>query len=253
MRAGLLLLLVIGVLGPVRPARAQAAAPAQPGIHLDVNLGQATRQQISSALEIVVVLTLLTFLPAMLVSVTSFTRVVIVLSFVRRAMSMQELPPTTVVIGLALFLTGAIMYPVFDQVVDQALGPYQRSEIEIAQAADRASAVLKEFLLAHTRESDIGLFLDLAKAAPPATRNDVPLRVAVPSFMLSELRTAFQMGFVIYLPFLVIDLLVSSMLISMGMMMLPPVMISTPLKILLFVMVDGWQLVIRSLAESFSS
>ena len=250
------------------------------GPGLDFGVGEAGMrmnsdepQGSSTAIEIALILTLLSVLPALLITVTCFTRIVIVLSFVRRAMSINELPPNPVLIGLALFLTSFVMGPILTNIYNAAWVPYQAEELTASEASDVAWDELSGFLLANTRQSEIELFEQIAsgsvfaaetaesaaKTASGATAADAlqdgaeapPMRVVVPAFILSELKTAFQMGFLLFLPFLVIDIVVSSVLLSMGMFMLPPAMISTPFKILLFVMVDGWHLVISSLVTSF--
>jgi len=207
----------------------------------------------STALEIALLLTLLSLLPAVLVTITSFTRIVIVLSFVRRALSVNELPPNPVIIGLSLFLTLFVMGPVGTRIYDGAYKPYKDGTITVEDAGQRAWGEMSGFLVANTRGSELQLFADMAKVeiAEDAQPADLPMRVVVPAFVLSELKTAFQMGFLLFLPFLVIDLVVSSVLLSMGMFMLPPVMVSTPFKILVFVLVDGWGLVCQSLVASF--
>lgn len=207
----------------------------------------------ATAVEIAVLITLLSLLPAILVTVTSFTRIVIVLSFVRRALSVNELPPNPVLVGLALFLTTFVMGPVASRVYDNAYKPYRAGEVPVEIAGERAWGEMSRFLVANTRTSELHLFADMAKVelVAGAKPEDLPVRVVVPAFVLSELKTAFQMGFLLFLPFLVIDLVVSSVLLSMGMFMLPPVMISTPFKILVFVLVDGWSLVCQSLVSSF--
>ena len=211
------------------------------------------RGRAATAIEIAVLLTLLSLLPAVLVTITCFTRIVIVLSFVRRALSVNELPPNPVILGLALFLTVFVMGPVATRIHDRAWVPYQSGALPIEEAGEAAWDELGTFLVANTRASELALFVDMAGiAAPEAGREaELPIRVIVPAFVLSEIKTAFQMGFLLFLPFLVIDLVVSSVLLSMGMFMLPPVMISTPFKILLFVLVDGWHLVCQSLVTSF--
>jgi flagellar biosynthetic protein FliP len=211
----------------------------------------------ATAVEIAVLLTVLSLLPAILVTITSFTRIIIVLSFVRRALGINELPPNPVLIGLALFLTSFVMAPVANRVYESAWKPYKAGTLDMEGAGDKAWVEMRGFLLANTRKSELDLFSDMAKLPAPASAAaddnvpDLPMRVVVPAFVLSELKTAFQMGFLLFLPFLVIDLVVSSVLLSMGMFMLPPVMISTPFKILLFVLVDGWHLVCQSLVTSF--
>jgi flagellar biosynthetic protein FliP len=218
--------------------------------------------RLATAIEIAILMTILSLLPAALITVTSFTRIVIVLSFVRRALSINELPPNPVLIGLALFLTTFVMAPVAKRVHAQAWVPYKAGTLSADDATGEAWSELSAFLVANTRESELRLFADLAELEPHASDDavgeqheldlaDLPLQVVVPAFVLSELKTAFQMGFLLFLPFLVIDLVVSSILLSMGMFMLPPVMISTPFKILLFVLVDGWHLVCESLVTSF--
>jgi flagellar biosynthetic protein FliP len=216
-------------------------------------------QRMSTAVEIAVLLTALSLLPAILITITSFTRIVIVLSFVRRALSTNELPPNPVIIGLALFLTTFVMAPVATRIQEKAWQPYRAGTATLEQAGDAAWTELSHFLVANTRQSELAMFRELAhldepgqsEGAPGAAEASLPLRVVVPAFVLSELKTSFQMGFLLFLPFLVIDLVVSSVLLSMGMFMLPPVMVSTPIKILLFVLVDGWHLVCQSLVTSF--
>ena len=215
-------------------------------------LGGEDPSRLTSAVEIAVLLTALSLLPAILITVTSFTRIVIVLSFVRRALSVNELPPNPVLIGLALFLTLFVMAPVGTRIYETAWVPYQDGEIAAEDAADLAWTELREFLVANTRENELQLFADMSGHDSAANPDEpLPLTVVVPAFVLSELKTAFQMGFLLFLPFLVIDLVVSSILLSMGMFMLPPVMISTPFKILIFVLVDGWHLVCQSVVTSF--
>ena len=211
-----------------------------------------TGGRLSTALEIALLLTLLSLLPAALISVTSFTRIVIVLSFVRRSLSTNELPPNPVIIGLALFLTSFVMAPVVERMHAEAYTPYAAGELDAGGALEVAWGELSTFLLANTRESELELFRELSERSGRAVPADErPFTVLVPAFVLSELKTAFQMGFLLFLPFLVIDLVVSSVLLSMGMFMLPPVTISTPFKILLFVLVDGWHLVCESVVASF--
>lgn len=213
---------------------------------------QTTEGRLSTAVEIAVLLTVLSLLPAILITVTSFTRIVIVMSFVRRALSTNELPPNPVIIGLSLFLTTFVMAPVAERVYEKAWVPYRAGQLAIDAAGQNAWGELRTFLVANTRESELELFADLAKLDDAArTKDELPLRVVVPAFITSELKTSFQMGFLLFLPFLVIDLVVASVLLSMGMFMLPPVMVSTPFKILLFVLVDGWHLLCESLVTSF--
>lgn len=209
-----------------------------------------TPGRLPASLEIALVLSLLAVAPAILVSVTCFTRIIIVLSFVRRAIAIQELPPNQVMVGLSLFLTLFVMAPTANRIYDKAVKPYSEGAISLQQAGNTSGSILKEFLLHHTRDADLALFLDVAHVAKPESKQDIELRIVVPAFLISEIKTAFTMGFLIFLPFILIDLVVSAILLSMGMFMLPPTMISTPLKVLLFVLVDGWNLVVRSLVES---
>ncbi len=212
---------------------------------------EANGQPISSGVQILVLLTALSLAPSALIMVTSFTRIVIVLAFVRSAIGVQQLPPNQVVIGLALFLSIFVMAPTWQAINSDALQPLLRQEISQDTALQRAEQPLRAFMLKQTRERDLALMVSLSKAPRPRTVDDVPTWVLIPAFSISELKTAFQMGFIIFIPFLIIDMVVSSTLMSMGMMFLPPVMISLPFKILLFVLVDGWHLVIRSLVLSF--
>jgi len=193
----------------------------------------------------------LSLAPSILILMTSFTRIVIVLSFTRTALATNQTPPNQVIIGLALFLTFFIMAPTFQQVNEEALQPLFNEEIGLEEAYERASVPFKDFMAKHTRQQDLELFLQYSQAERPQTVEEIPLTILVPAYALSELKTAFQMGFMIFIPFIVIDMVVASVLMSMGMMMLPPVMISLPFKILLFVLVDGWYLVVKSLLQSF--
>ncbi|MCC6671632.1 MAG: flagellar type III secretion system pore protein FliP [Planctomycetes bacterium] len=234
-----------GTQGPL-PAGGAAA----PAISVQIGGGDEPRT-LGTAVEIFLFMTLLSLAPAIVMTMTCFTRIVIVLSFLKRAMAMQELPPAPVVTGFALFLSIFLMQPVAKDVYEQAYRPYVDGELGFEQAAGNAGDRVTAFMIRQTRVEDVELILSLARTAPPATPQEVPFHVAVPAFILSEVKTAFQMGFVIFLPFVVIDLVISAILVSMGMFTLPPVVISTPLKLLLFVLVDGWNLVVVSLAESF--
>jgi flagellar biosynthetic protein FliP len=225
--------------------------PQSPSISLQLHGAAGAPDNVGGALEILLLTTLLALAPAIVLTMTSFTRIVIVLSFLKRAMAMQELPPAPVVTGFAVFLTLFIMKPVATDIHAQAFRPYVEKQISLAEATDRAGARLNRFMLKQTREQDIALILELSGTARPNSPADVPFHVAVPAFVLSEMKTAFQMGFVLFLPFVVIDLVISSLLVSMGMFTLPPVVVSTPLKLLLFILVDGWDLVVSSLAQSF--
>lgn len=224
--------------------------PQSPGVSLQFNTGEG-EAKLGTALEIVLLMTLLAMAPALVMTMTCFTRIVVVLSFLKRAMSMQDLPPAMITTGFALFLTIFIMKPVATDIYDNAYTPYVEDQITWQEAAGVATDRLNRFMLAQTREADVALILELANEPMPETVLETPFHVTVPAFVLSEIKTAFQMGFVLFLPFVVIDLVISSILVSMGMFSLPPVVISTPLKLLLFVLVGGWDLVVMSLAQSF--
>ncbi|HTF99342.1 MAG TPA: flagellar type III secretion system pore protein FliP [Nitrospirota bacterium] len=202
-------------------------------------------------IQVFLVISFLSFLPAILVMVTSFTRIVVVLSFLRQAIGGQQIPPTPVIIGLSVFLTFFVMSSTIDEVMLKAVNPYLDRKVSVQQAVTAAAPPLRTFMLKQTREKDIALFLNIAKMKTPASPQDLPMRIVVPAFAISELKTAFEIGFLIFLPFLIIDVVVSSVLLSMGMMMLPPVLVSLPFKLLLFVLVDGWNLVVGTLVRSF--
>lgn len=208
-------------------------------------------ESVATTVRLLVLLTVLSLAPAFLVLMTSFTRIIIVLSFVRNGLATQQMPPNQVLIGLALFLTFFIMGPILSDVNEQALTPFLEGEITQEEAMEKASVPMKEFMAEHTRQKDLALFMNYTGEDRPENIKDIPLTTLVPAFAISELKTAFQMGFMIFVPFLVIDMVVASVLMAMGMMMLPPVMISLPFKILLFVLVDGWYLIVRSLLESY--
>ncbi|KIO62541.1 flagellar type III secretion system pore protein FliP [Caldibacillus thermoamylovorans] len=208
-------------------------------------------ETVSTSVKLLLLLTVLTIAPSILIMVTSFTRIVIVLSFVRTGLGTQQTPPNQVIIGLSLFMTFFIMAPTFSQVNDEALKPLFNNEINLEEAYSKAVVPFKEFMSKYTRQEDLALFLEYTGAEPPESVEDIALSALVPAFTISELKTAFQIGFMIFIPFLVIDMVVASVLMSMGMMMLPPVMISLPFKILLFVLVDGWHLVVKSLLQTF--
>lgn len=217
-----------------------------------VGLDQANSpQDVSSGLQILIILTILSIAPALLIMLTSFTRIVIVLSFTRSALGAPQVPPNSVLLGLALFLTFFTMAPTWTKINHDALQPYMSKSITFDQATQKAITPLRQFMLKQTRENDIALFVKLSKGPRPASSNDVATHVLVPAFLISELKTSFTIGFLIYIPFLIIDMVVAVTLMSMGMMMLPPMMISLPCKILLFVLVDGWHLIVRALALSF--
>ncbi len=204
-----------------------------------------------SALRIVMMLTVLSLAPAILILMTSFTRIIIVLSFIRQALGTQQMPPNQVLVGLALFLSFFIMQPTWSVIVHDAFEPYMEEKISQTVAWNKAEAPLRAFMFTQTREKDLELFLSLSKQDHPKNRSDVPTYVLIPSFIISELKSAFQIGFMLYLPFIVVDMIVASVLMAMGMMMLPPAVVSLPLKVLLFVLVDGWDLVIGSVVKSF--
>lgn len=233
-------------------ASAPAAAPAAQPWRLNIDLdGGAQSGSASVGVQIVLVMTLLSLAPSLLLLMTCFTRIVIVLGFVRTAIGVPSAPANQIVVGLSLFLTLFVMGPVLERSYDAGLKPYFDGKMGTAQALEAASGPLKEYMLKQTRTRDLEFFLQLGRF-PPTRVADLPLRVVVPAYVISELQTAFQMGFLIFLPFLVIDLLVSSVLMSLGMMMMPPAIISLPFKLLLFVLVDGWHLVVRSLVQSFN-
>jgi flagellar biosynthesis protein FliP len=228
-----------------------SAAIAKAGPTVTVSLEDASQKDLSTGLQILILITILSLAPAILLMVTSFARIVIVLSFLRQAMATNQVPPNQVLLALALFLTFFIMGPTFQEVHTTALQPYLDGQITSQVALETATGPIREFMLGQTREKDLALFVQLSGSQRPDTPSDLPLTVLIPSFMISELKTAFQIGFTLYLPFLIIDLVIASVLMSMGMLMLPPAMISLPFKILLFVLVDGWNLVTRSLVMSF--
>jgi flagellar biosynthetic protein FliP len=229
---------------------AQSTPSGSPGLNVTLN-GIGSEGDVSVAIQIVFLMTLLTLAPSILMLMTAFTRIVIVLGFVRNAIGVQSAPSSQIIIGIALFLTLFVMGPVIDRIQEDALRPLMEKQITSVEALDRASTHLKGFMLRQTRQSDLEFFLGLSRMGPTAI-DEVPMKVVIPAFVISELRTAFQMGFLVYLPFVMIDFLVATTLMSMGMMMMPPVIVSLPFKILLFVVVDGWYLVIRSLTQSFN-
>jgi flagellar biosynthetic protein FliP len=243
---------IFALLGPL----AMDSSAAAPGVQLNISLGgTGAPSEASTGIQLLLLFTVLSMAPSLIVMMTSFTRIVVTLSFLRSALSIQQ-PSSQIIISLSLFLTGFIMFPVFKQINQEALIPLRENKIELSVAMERAAQPLRQFMLKQTRQKDLELFLSLvppepaSKSAAPAVK-EIPMQVVIPSFMISELRTAFQMGFVIFLPFLLIDMIVSSILMAMGMMMLPPMMVTLPLKILVFILADGWTLLIRSLIMSF--
>jgi flagellar biosynthetic protein FliP len=242
---------VAGLLAAVAlvPTAAAAQTVSLPGVTIAGGTGPG---EVTTALEIVGALTVLALAPSILVLLTCFTRILIVLSFLRQAIGVHSMPPNQVVTGLALFLTAFVMTPVATQVHTEALAPYMAKRMDGTQALEKGWAPVRTFLLKHTRERDLGLMVELHRGERPASPQEVPALALIPAFVISELRTAFQMAFVLFVPFLVIDMVIASVLTSMGMMMLPPMMISLPLKMLLFVLADGWHLVVRSLVLSYA-
>ncbi|CAH0119822.1 MULTISPECIES: flagellar type III secretion system pore protein FliP [unclassified Paenibacillus] len=228
-------------------------AYAEPIPNINIQIGESDGQPGTSALSLLLIITVLSVAPAILLLMTSFTRIVIVLGFVRTSLGTQQMPPNQVLIGLALFMTLFVMSPTISDVNQVALQPYLKGEINQTAALEKASVPLKKFMISHTREKDLLLFMKYTKTEKPQSFEDLPITVLVPAYAISELKTALQMGFMIFVPFLVIDMVVASVLMSMGMMMLPPVMISLPFKILLFILVDGWYLVVQSLLASFNT
>jgi flagellar biosynthetic protein FliP len=240
-------------LGALALSAAPAMAQAVPVPNVSIGLsGNGTPQDTAVSLQIIALLTVLSLAPAIVILTTAFTRIVIVLSFVRQAIGTQVMPPNQVIIGLSLFLSFFVMAPVASDIQKNAWDPYMKKAITQEQALSRAEAPVRRFMFKQTREKDLALFVKMAKIERPRAAKDVPTYVLIPAFITSELKTAFQIGFVIYLPFLVIDMVVASILMSMGMMMLPPVVISLPFKIILFVLVDGWHLLSRALVSSFN-
>jgi flagellar biosynthesis protein FliP len=223
-----------------------------PGVTLQIDPSGTNPQQVTSGVQLLVLLTVLSLAPTILILGTCFTRIVIVLSMLRSAIGTPTIPPNQVVIGLSLLLTFFIMAPVYSKVDQDAIQPYIKNQIDQETALNKAMEPIRDFMFKQTRQKDIALFMNLNGNSQPATQADVPTVALFPAFVISELRTAFTMGFILYIPFLVIDMVVSSVLLSMGMMMLPPSLVSLPLKILLFVMVDGWYLIVNSLALSFA-
>ncbi|WP_055108451.1 flagellar type III secretion system pore protein FliP [Paenibacillus ihumii] len=247
--------LIVGLLlalWSVLTVSAASAAPVNPIPDIGIQIGNSDGQPGTSSLSLILLITVLSIAPAILVLMTSFTRMVVVLGFVRSSLGTQQMPPNQVLIGLALFLTLFVMSPTLSTINEVALQPYIKGELTQTEALNKAAVPMKKFMYSHTRPKDLQLFMSYTKTEKPASYEDLPISVLVPAFAISELKTAFQMGFMIFIPFLIIDIVVSSVLMAMGMMMLPPVMISLPFKILLFVLVDGWYLVVKSLLVSFS-
>jgi flagellar biosynthetic protein FliP len=242
---GASLAVLLGILGGATTAAAQL-----PKISLQIE--EAVQGgDAAVSLQLIFLLTILSLAPSILIMMTSFTRIIVVLSLLRTAIGTQQMPPNQLIIGLALFLSFFVMAPTWEQVNDLAIQPLIAEQISSKEALERGMAPMREFMLKQTRQKDMALFMSLARLERPDNRDQIPNSVLIPSFIISELRTAFQIGFILFIPFLVIDLVVSSILLSMGMMMLPPIMVSLPFKILLFVLVDGWNLIVHSLVKSF--
>lgn len=241
--------IITGLCGALLFALTTSPAFAQ-AITLDMGTGEGGTVT-GRVIQLVAILTILSLAPSILIMMTSFTRIIVVLSFLRTAIGIQQTPPNTVMVSLALFLTFFIMAPTFTKAYDTALQPLINEEIDEVEAFNRGIEPFKEFMLLHVREADLTLFTELSESGPYAEPMDVPIQVLIPSFMISELRRAFEIGFMLFLPFLIIDMVTASILMSMGMMMLPPVMISLPFKIIFFVLVDGWYLISGSLIQSF--
>ena len=244
-------LLAAGVLLAIYPASTFAQTVPIPSFNLEI--GQTDDpDRVASSLQIIALLTVMTLAPAILIMTTSFTRIIIVLSFLRNALGVQQSPPNQIILGFAMFLTFFIMAPTWSKVNQEALQPYFDKKIDQQTALALSIKPVKEFMVKFTREKDLSLFVRIAKIKRPRNIDEVPVWVVIPAFIISELKTAFQMGFIIYIPFLVIDMVVSSVLMSMGMMMMPPIMISLPFKLMLFVLVDGWFLITASLVKGFT-
>ncbi|MDR3236986.1 MAG: flagellar type III secretion system pore protein FliP [Spirochaetia bacterium] len=243
------ILIAVLILAPAVLAAQNVRMPI-PKIAFDIEEAQGAKD-VALSLQILFLLTILTLAPSIILMVTAFTRVVIVLDFVKRALSLQQMPPNQVIIGLALFLTVFIMAPTFQEINENALQPYLNGKLSNDQFAEKGIKPLREFMFKQTREKDIALFINLAKIEKPKNQDDVPTYCLIPSFMISELRRAFEIGVYIFFPFIVIDMIVASVLMAMGMIMLPPVMISLPFKLILFILVDGWNLLAYELVRSF--
>ncbi len=252
---GFLLIILLSLMAiTIIPTESFAQPPVQiPEVNLQIGgEGEEDPESLVGFLQLLLIIALLTLAPAFVILTTSFTRIVIVLSFTRNAMATQQIPPNQVLVGLALFLTFFVMQPILLEINETAVQPYIEGEIDQETAFELGAEPLRGFMYYHTRENDLALFVDMSGMEQPETQDDVPLHVLVPAFVISELKTAFQMGFMLYVPFLIIDMVVASTLMSMGMFMLPPVIVSMPFKLLLFILVDGWHLVVRSLLESFN-
>jgi flagellar biosynthesis protein FliP len=236
--------------GCLLPFLVMAADVTIPSVSLGLKTAQSPKDVVG-AVQVLLLLTVLALAPSIMLMMTSFTRIIVVFGFLRQALGTQQMPPMQVLTALAIFMTFFIMSPTFDRINEEALKPYQAGSVTFDQALNTAETPLREFMFKQTRQTDLALFMGILKQKKPLNREEVPTRALIPAFMISELKTAFQIGFVLFLPFLIIDMVVSSILLSMGMMMLPPVMISLPFKIMLFVLVDGWALLVDSLIKGF--
>ncbi len=250
MKKTLLCLIVFLLICLIHPVHSFSAGINLPAVNFNLDDAKGP-QQISGVLQIIFLMTVLSLAPAVLVLMTSFTRFAIVFSFLRYALGTQQSPPNQVIIGLALFLTFFIMQPVWQRIHQEAIVPYEQHEISGEQLINRGIAPLKEFMLKHTKKQDLALFVSMSQKEKPQNAESLSISTVIPAFVISELKTAFQIGFMLYIPFIILDMVVASILLSMGMMMLPPVMISLPFKLMLFILVDGWNLLIGSLVKSF--
>ena len=246
-----LILLALAVLSLILLNACELTEQAVPAPRVTLEAGEEGAQEASVALQVLLLVTILSLAPALLVLTTGFTRIIIVLSLMRNALGIPQLPPNQVLTGLALFLTLFVMFPVFNEVNDVAVGPFLRNEISQQDALDRGIVPMRQFMFRQTRENDLALFVSMAREPRPESIDDIGTHVLIPAFVVSEIKTAFQMGLFIFIPFLIVDVVVAATLISMGIFFLPPVIISLPFKLLLFVLVDGWGLITRSLVNSF--
>ncbi|MGA9120865.1 MAG: flagellar type III secretion system pore protein FliP [Bacteroidota bacterium] len=245
-----LVLLAVFLVSVASTAVAQDKVLPLPKVSIEV--GKATKpEEVATTLQILFIMTILSLAPAILILTTAFTRIIVVFHFLKQAMGTQQVPPPQILVGLALFLTFFVMAPTWNKMNQDAVQPYLANKIKFQEAYDRGVAPLRDFMFRQTREEDLALFISMAKIDKPKTHDDVPTYALIPAFAISELRIGFQIGFVLFIPFLIIDMVVSSILMSMGMMMLPPMLVSMPFKILLFVMVDGWHLIVESVVNSF--
>jgi flagellar biosynthetic protein FliP len=240
------------IMGIAEGAPADTPMVSFPTLQLGIAPGDSP-EDVALSLQILLLLTVLSLAPAILLMLTSFTRIVVVLGFIQRSIGLQQTPPQQTIVGLALFLTLFTMYPTWNRIYERGMAPYLSGSVNSSQAWEETITPIREFMFRYTRQEELSLMISMSEIVRPNNQEEVPTRILIPAFMLSELKTAFQMGVVIYIPFIVVDMVVSSVLLAMGMMMLPPMMISLPFKILLFVMADGWNLVIMSLLKSFTN